>query len=58
MTGAGMCVHQAAEAFRLLTGIAPDLARMRSVFDAAAAKRAAGTCGRGPTVERTTSKEI
>jgi quinate/shikimate dehydrogenase (NAD+) len=58
MTGAGMCVHQAAEAFRLLTGIAPDLARMRSVFDAAAAKRAAGTCGREPTVERTTSKGI
>ncbi len=33
--GAGMCVHQAAEAFRLFTGIAPDLARMRRTFMAA-----------------------
>jgi quinate/shikimate dehydrogenase (NAD+) len=39
MTGAGMCVHQAAKAFRLFTGIAPDLARMRAVFEAACARR-------------------
>jgi shikimate dehydrogenase len=39
MTGAGMCVHQAAEAFRLFTGVAPDAARMRAVFDAACARR-------------------
>lgn len=37
--GAGMCVHQAAEAFRLFTGIAPDLARMRRTFMTAAALR-------------------
>jgi len=42
MTGAGMCVHQAAESFRLFTGITPDLERMRSVFDACA-RRAAST---------------
>ena len=30
--GAGMCVHQAAEAFRLFTGVAPDVARMRRTF--------------------------
>jgi quinate/shikimate dehydrogenase (NAD+) len=39
MSGAGMCVHQAAEAFRLFTGVAPDVARMRAVFDAACARR-------------------
>jgi shikimate dehydrogenase len=27
LNGAGMCVHQAAEAFRLFTGIEPDVAR-------------------------------
>jgi shikimate dehydrogenase len=37
--GAGMCVHQAAEAFRLFTGIAPDLARMRRTFSEAASVR-------------------
>jgi shikimate dehydrogenase len=37
--GAGMCVHQAAEAFRLFTGVAPDVARMRRTFMAAASAR-------------------
>jgi shikimate dehydrogenase len=37
--GAGMCVHQAAEAFRLFTGIAPDIARMRRTFMTAASVR-------------------
>ena len=37
--GAGMCVHQAAEAFRLFTGIAPNVARMRRTFVAAASLR-------------------
>lgn len=37
--GAGMCIHQAAEAFRLFTGLAPDLARMRRTFIAAASAR-------------------
>lgn len=32
MTGGGMCVHQAAEAFRLFTGITPDIARMHALF--------------------------
>ena len=39
MGGAGMCVHQAAEAFRLFTGWTADLERMRRTFVAAAEKR-------------------
>ena len=39
MGGAGMCVHQAAETFRLFTGRAPDLHRMHRVFAEAAAVR-------------------
>jgi len=39
MGGAGMCVHQAAEAFLLFTGRAADVARMRRVFVEAAATR-------------------
>lgn len=39
MGGAGMCVHQAAETFRLFTGLAPDIRRMHRVFAEAAAKR-------------------
>lgn len=42
MGGAGMCVHQAAEAFRLFTGCSPDLARMHKTFAAAAARRDGG----------------
>jgi len=42
LTGGGMCVHQAAEAFRLFTGIAPDLARMHMTFAAALAARDGG----------------
>jgi shikimate dehydrogenase len=37
--GAGMCVHQAAEAFRLFAGVAPDVGRMRRTFMAAARLR-------------------
>ena len=40
--GAGMCVFQAVEAFRLFTGIAPDVSRMHRTFDAAAAIRDSG----------------
>jgi shikimate dehydrogenase len=40
MGGSGMCVHQAADAFRLFTGLTPDLDRMRRTFAAAAARRA------------------
>lgn len=40
MGGSGMCVHQAADAFRLFTGLTPDLGRMRRTFAAAAARRA------------------
>ena len=40
MGGSGMCVHQAAESFRLFTGISPDIDRMRRTFAAAAAVRA------------------
>ena len=39
MGGAGMCVHQAAETFRLFTGRAPATQQLRAVFDAAAAER-------------------
>lgn len=39
MGGAGMCVHQAADAFRLFTGLDPDLGRMHRTFAAAAARR-------------------
>jgi shikimate dehydrogenase len=39
VTGGGMCVHQAVEAFRLFTGIAPDGARMHRIFAAALAAR-------------------
>jgi shikimate 5-dehydrogenase len=34
-----MCVHQAAESFRLFTGIEPDLARMHRTFATALAAR-------------------
>jgi shikimate dehydrogenase len=39
MGGAGMCVHQAVEAFRLFTGWMPDVERMRRTFVAAAERR-------------------
>jgi quinate/shikimate dehydrogenase (NAD+) len=35
MSGGGMCVHQAVEAFRLFTGTTPDIARLHRAFDAA-----------------------
>ncbi|HEY6858203.1 MAG TPA: shikimate dehydrogenase [Pseudolabrys sp.] len=35
LSGGGMCVHQAVEAFRLFTGITPDVARLHRVFAAA-----------------------
>jgi shikimate dehydrogenase len=39
MGGASMCVHQAAETFRLFTGLSPDLKRMQRTFAAAAMLR-------------------
>jgi quinate/shikimate dehydrogenase (NAD+) len=39
MGGAGMCVHQAAETFRLFTGRTANLERMRRIFAEAAAIR-------------------
>jgi shikimate dehydrogenase len=45
LTGGGMCVHQAVEAFRLFTGIAPDVARMHLVFAEALAARDAAISG-------------
>jgi shikimate dehydrogenase len=39
MGGAGMCVHQAAEAFRLFTGRGAHLGRMHAAFAAAAGRR-------------------
>ena len=39
MGGAGMCVHQAAESFRLFTGLTANIGRLQSVFVEAAAVR-------------------
>ena len=39
LTGGGMCVYQAVEAFRLFTGIAPDVERMHATFLRALAAR-------------------
>jgi shikimate dehydrogenase len=39
MGGAGMCVHQAAEAFKVFTGLTPDTRRMQRTFAEAAAIR-------------------
>jgi shikimate dehydrogenase len=39
LTGGGMCVHQAAEAFRLFVGIEPDIKRMHRTFARALAVR-------------------
>ena len=39
LNGAGMCIHQAVEAFRLWTGLEADLERMRHTFMAAATVR-------------------
>ena len=43
MGGAGMCVHQAVDAFRHFTGRAPDIARMKRTFASAAARREQGS---------------
>ncbi len=40
MGGAGMCVHQAVDAFRHFTGKTPDIARLKRTFAAAATRRA------------------
>jgi shikimate dehydrogenase len=39
LNGGGMCVHQAVEAFRLFTGIEPDVARLHHTFVSARAAR-------------------
>ena len=39
LNGSGMCVHQAVEVFRQLTGVTPDPARLRRAFDTAVAAR-------------------
>jgi shikimate dehydrogenase len=39
LTGGGMCVHQAAETFRLFTGVAADVERMHRTFATALAAR-------------------
>jgi shikimate dehydrogenase len=44
LTGGGMCVHQAVDAFRLFTGQQPDVARMHRAFAKALAERDAA-CG-------------
>ncbi len=47
MTGGSMCVHQAADAFRLFTGLSPDVARMHQVFAQACAQRDAALAAAG-----------
>ena len=47
LTGGGMCVYQAAEAFRLFTGIAPDIDRMHATFLRALAARDAALSVQG-----------
>jgi shikimate 5-dehydrogenase len=42
MGGAGMCVHQAVDAFRHFSGRMPDIDRMRRAFAEAAARRSGG----------------
>jgi shikimate dehydrogenase len=39
LTGGGMCVYQGVDAFRLFTGITPDVARMQRTFATALAAR-------------------
>lgn len=39
MGGAGMCVHQAVEAYRLFTGLTPDVTHLHRTFARAAAER-------------------
>jgi shikimate dehydrogenase len=39
LTGGGMCVHQAAEAFRLFAGVKPDIKRMHHAFSKGLAER-------------------
>lgn len=39
MGGAGMCVHQAVEAYRLFSGVTPDVARLHKAFAEAASRR-------------------
>ena len=41
MSGDGMCVHQAVEAFRRFTGMTPDVARLHRAFAAGLAEREA-----------------
>lgn len=43
MSGGGMCVHQAVEAFRLFTEITTDVARLHRAFDLAYAAREAAS---------------
>jgi shikimate dehydrogenase len=46
LNGGGMCVHQAVEAFRCLTEVTPDLARLQRAFDTAIAARDANDAQR------------
>ncbi|RWE79122.1 MAG: shikimate dehydrogenase [Mesorhizobium sp.] len=48
LSGESMAVHQAARAFQLFTGIAPDIDRMRTAFAAFDESPAAGPEGSGP----------
>ena len=53
MGGTGMCVYQAADAFRLFTGLEPDTARMHRTFAAAAHLREAELAGGAASPDHT-----
>ncbi len=46
LTGGGMCVHQAAETFKLFTGLPADTQRMHRTFAAALAARDAASAAK------------
>jgi shikimate dehydrogenase len=52
LTGGGMCVYQAAESFRLFTGVQPDVARMHRTFAKALAARDAALPASLPRADR------
>ena len=59
MNGGGMCVHQAAEAFRHFTGRAPDVARMKRTFaDGVRPARRLAVVGMNRSKEEETMRRI
>jgi shikimate dehydrogenase len=55
LNGSGMCVHQAVEVFRQLTGITPDLGVLQHAFATAVAERDAALAGEPAATPRMTA---